>query len=232
MTLWLVFGPGLLLRRLVVHWSIVFGLFVPCAIGLAIFTGESPPDIVQVWSVVLLALPVVSLAAQLPLWPLRTHLGWRVEVVKEQKSAKALQPLSIRDLLLATVVVAVSLTGVRVLQSVVGASRAQSESSFWIAWITAVVVIAGVSTVSLPPALWFMLRIKDTRTAVRALYGYAVLAATLTLTLASLIASRFVPAGMFALATAVLSFAATLSLPLFIVRGRGYRLTFQSERNF
>src|SRR4030095_7570455 len=81
LTLWLVWGRGPFLRRLAVHWLAVLALYVAWALGFAMAFGADAParELPAIWGAVLCSLPLVSLAAQLPLWPLRTHLGWRVE---------------------------------------------------------------------------------------------------------------------------------------------------------
>ena len=98
LTLGLVFGPGAFLPRLAVHWVVALGLYVAWALGFAAaIASESVPagGIPMVWRIALCGLPLVSLAAQLPLWPLRIYFGWRIEQA-DKSGARPATPLLIR----------------------------------------------------------------------------------------------------------------------------------------
>ena len=56
------------------------------------------------------ALPLISLAAQAPLWIVRHAFGWRL--VRADASAAAVRPLSIRDLMLAMLIAGLALAAV------------------------------------------------------------------------------------------------------------------------
>ena len=100
---------------------------------------------------VALGVPLVSIAAQFPLWLARQWLGWRL--VREETAAAPLRepPLAIRDLMVATLVVAVSLALARVAPS-------PDAGQMWPVWAFAFVVASVVSTIAMLPAGKLLLR--------------------------------------------------------------------------
>jgi len=229
LTLWLVWGPGSFLRRLVVHWLAGLGLFLALAIGFVIASAGGPPAeaIFEVLGTALCSLPLISLAAQLPLWPLRTYFGWRIEPAISDQPDDVPQPLAIRDLLLATVVTAVSLACLRLTPRDAG----QPDQMFWLEWCVGVLSIAGISTASLIPILVFTLRSYDTTAAITWLGGYIVLAVFIVVAALAASFGRMLPAEVyFVFAMTVSSCVGALAIPLLMVRARGYRLTFPPGR--
>jgi len=230
------------------HWLAALALFVAWALGFAIaFASEAtPPQIPVLWGAVLCSLPLVGLAGQLPLWPLRTHLGWRVEnrawkgsgVFGGQRVSKmetlsppktpdpARLPLSIRDILLGTVVTAVTLAGVRLVAAIVDAERGmQLDAGYWLGWGMAVLIIATVSLLAFLPALWLLLRHRDTGQAMGLWLGYAGVACFVMLAImASLLRGGPGPEPFVGLVCLMSSFALGLAVPLLLVRARGWRL--------
>jgi hypothetical protein len=228
-TLWLVWGPGSFGRRLVVHWSVGGALYVCWGLGLvASFAGSSPPpDLPEMLVTILLALPIVSLAVQLPLWPLRTHFGWRIERSWADHSQP--QSLSIRDLILATVVTSVSLACLRLMPT----ALASPAEVYWSVWGIAVAISAVASTLSLLPATVIVFRTRETAAAVITvitLAAYTAVAWIATCVLGTLFGGP-APAEIYiAILVCYGGFASTVGLPLLILRGDGYALTFASER--
>ena len=79
---WLAWSDGPFLRRLLTHWKIAAGLYLIWLVGFGLATarnGKVPPGIA---AIVALGVPLVSLAAQFPLWVARQWFGWRL--VREQ----------------------------------------------------------------------------------------------------------------------------------------------------
>jgi hypothetical protein len=118
MACWLVWGEGSFLRRLAVHWGI--GLAISLCLLCGFLLVFAFTDYVWEFRRIFYAaagfgcvLPTASLSAQLPLWPSRTHFGWRVARTERDETSGNRQPLSIRDILTGTAVVAVSLGLVR-----------------------------------------------------------------------------------------------------------------------
>jgi hypothetical protein len=229
--MYLVWGLEPFPRRLIKHWIVALGLFGSWAIGFAMAFGDrSGEGIPEVWGSVLCTLPLVSLAAQLPLWPLRIYLGWRIEQPGGAAHGEA-NALSIRDMILGTVVTAVTLAALRLVPGLAGFA-APRESEMWIMWAIWGLSIAGASTVALVPATLVSFRMQDGGAAAGVLGGIAVVAWVITLSILGAMGPGGSMPGEFVAGIALVygSFTATLALPLFLVRSRGYRLTFAGER--
>ena len=249
LTLWLVWGPGSFLRRLAVHWLAALALFAAWALGIAVAIGGDGParELPTIWGAVCCALPLVSLAAQLPLWPLRTHLGWRVERCIDEASpdprlgrSLALpcppdatrQPLAIRDILTGTVVTAVALAGIRAVAALTDAQQAggQLDSGYWLGWGLAVLVTAAVSLLGFLPALCLLLRGSEPAPRVGLWLAYvAVAALAIIVVVASIVGGGpdvepFV--GLFCL---LASFSLALVVPLLLARSHGWRLVLPGD---
>src|SRR4029453_2540951 len=130
-------GTGKVPRGGVLCWSGGF--------GLAVGGGRVPPIIA---ATVALGVPLVSIAAQFPLWVARQWFGWRL--VREQAEG-AEPPLAIRDLMLATLVVAVSLALARLAPS-------PDKGEMWPVWGVACAVATVISSIALLPAGALLLR--------------------------------------------------------------------------
>jgi hypothetical protein len=249
LTLWLVWGPGSFLRRLAVHWIAALALFAAWALGIAVAIGGDGParELPSIWGAVCCSLPIVSLAAQLPLWPLRTHLGWRVDRLREEASADprldrslalpsppdaTRQPLAIRDILTGTVVTAVALAGIRAVAALTDARQAggQVDPGFWLGWGLAVLIIAAVSLLGFLPALCLLLRGDEPAPRVALWLAYVAVVALVTIVVvAGLVgagpnAEPFV--GLFCL---LASFALALVVPLLLARSLGWRLVLPGD---
>ncbi len=228
-TIWLVWGSGSFLRRLVVHWSVGFGLYCAWAFGFALaFSNEmAVGEVPKAWATVLCSLPIVSLAAQLPLWPLRTHFGWRIDVPRSDSALAPPQSLSIRDIILATAVTSISLAALRLMPQW---GQGAVSAGYWAAWAIAVLCIVGVSALVLLPAIFLVFRLSDLSAATAALCGYGVAAWLITILIGSALGGSPPAEAVFAIAFCYASFTATLAMPLLIARSRGYELTFARER--
>ena len=225
LTLWLVFGPGELALRLLVHWTVAFCLFLALGVGFVVAAADGGGFPGEALGAAVCSLPMISLAAQLPLWPLRTHFGWRVERRAASADENGSQALSIRDLFFGTVVTAVSLACLRLTPH-----RVDVGPMFWLAWCIGVASVAGISAVSLIPALLFVLRSKET-TGVSSLCIYTGLAACVAMAILTASTGGPIPVEVFFIfGLAICAFATALAVPLLMVRSRGYRLTFPSDR--
>lgn len=227
LSLWLVWGQGSYLRRLLIHWVAGAVLFLAWALGFAAaMASEMPGEILlNVARATACGLPAVCLAAQLPLWPLRIYFGWRVEQPGDA-AAEDSQPLSIRNMLAGTLVTSVSLAALRFMPP-----DFVIDADFWIGWAITVAVVAGLSLVSLLPALAILLRMSQTASAATAWFGYAGLMLVATLAILSSFFGAGPPDAVFVgVAVTFFSFAGAVSLPLLIARARGLRLTFARDR--
>jgi uncharacterized membrane protein len=229
LTAWLAWSDGPFLRRLATHWKIAAGLYLVwlVGLGLALAGGRVPPIIA---ATVALGVPLVSIAAQLPLWVARQWFGWRL--VREQADAAPLEPpLAIRDLMLATLVVAVSLALARL-------APFPDKGEMWPVWGVAFVVASVISSIALLPAGALLLR-SDAVSGLRVrpfsrglvwggLYAGAwivlpwIIVGVLRVTGSVMLPPLAIFVGLSSL---MFTFAATLILTAAIARDRGYRLT-------
>jgi hypothetical protein len=220
---WLAWSDRPFLRRLLTHWKIAAGLYLIWLVGFGLAIarhGRVPP---QIAAAVALGVPLVSLAAQFPLWVARQWFGWRL--MREQAEAvhPGEPPLAIRDLMLATLVVAVALALARVAPS-------PDAGSVWPIWAAAVTVASVISSISLLPAGPLLLRMRPFSRGLAwgSLYAAAWIALVWVIVAATwwydpaLLAPRVIYVGLSSL---MFMFAATLMLTAVIARDRGYRLT-------
>jgi hypothetical protein len=180
-----------------------------------------------------LSVPLMSIAAQLPLWIARQMFGWRVVCVEarpgEENDVTRHAPLSIRDLMTATVVVAVALALARLAPSPDG----KPIGMLWVIMFTAATT---VSTMTLLPVSPLLMRTPR--------FGHGVLFACLYATfwiglpwLIVLVAwarGLFPPpplAVLIGISCFILSFAATVILAAAAARSRGYRLISGQHRH-
>jgi hypothetical protein len=172
--------------------------------------------------VILCGLPLISLAAQLLLWPFRIYFGWRIE---RESTAEKPQPLLIRDFLAGTLVTAISLAALRLLPE-----EFQRDADFGLAWGVGSLATAGISAASLLPAVIFVLRFKETAAAAGAWFGYAAGMWIAALAVVSMLSRSGPPERVvfFMIVTAG-SFATAIFGVLFIARSRGYRLWFSGD---
>jgi hypothetical protein len=216
---WLAWSEGPFLRRLATHWKIAAGLYLVWLFGLT-FAGAHVP--LQIAGTVALGVPLVSIAAQFPLWLARQWLGWRL-VRGAADAAPPEPPLAIRDLMLATLVVAVSLALARLAPS-------PDAGEVWPVWAFSFVVASIISSIALLPAGALLLRMQpfSRGLAWSALYAAAwialpwIIAAILRVTGAAMLPPLAIFIGLSSL---MFTFAATLILTAKIARDRGYRLT-------
>lgn len=218
---WLVWSEGAFSRRLAVHWAIAAAL---CCIWLAgVMLSAAHTQFVEVGVTVALTVPLVSLAAQLPLWIVRHFFRWRLVRPAAEMSVGTESPLTIRDLMLATLLAAAAFGLARL------SPANQRAQQFWIAWFIAFVLASGISTIAMLPAGVLLMRRRPLKRALvySGLYA-ALLVGTLWVVVAilrwrapSVLAPWFVYVGLSSL---MLSFASTLVLAAVAARAKGYQL--------
>lgn len=121
--IWCVLAPLRLVTRLSMGLGIGLILLAAWALGLAIAQADHPPFNPGVWReilAILLTLPVIMLAAQLPLWCVRCFFHWRVFHRCDPARKSPHESLAIRDIFIATAVVAVVLSCARLATMVSG----------------------------------------------------------------------------------------------------------------
>jgi hypothetical protein len=168
-----------------------------------------------------LCLPFLVLSCQAVPWFLRLFLQWRIEREFQSPPTTAslrAERLSIRDYLVGTVLVAVTLHLVRA-----GKPTSMPEASYWSLWLTIGLVLAVLGLIAVAPIVYFTL---GTR---RASWGVV---GVLTLTgLACAPAIHFlrgvplppVPL-IFAIPALIGGITLPVAVPLWIARRHGYRL--------
>ena len=225
---WLAWSDGPFLRRLATHWKIAASLYLIWLVGFGLARGgnrEAP----HIAATVALGVPLVSLAAQFPLWVAREWFGWRLVREQEEADHSGEPPLAIRDLMLATLVVAVSLALARLTPAF------DAGEDVWPVWAVAVAFACVISSISLLPAGALLLRMRQFSRGLAwsGLYAGALIALPWIVAAAqwwyapATLAPRAVYVGLSSLMS---MFAATLILTALIARDRGYRLTGGNRR--
>jgi len=224
LALWVVWGDGSFLRRLAIHWGVGSVLWLCLMTGLVLAMSDMPPP--DGWhevGITFCLLPLASLAAQTPLWPLRTYLGWRVERHASRGGDPAQRSLSIGDILLGTAVTAVTLALVRMIPG--------RPSEVWGSAVITALSVMVVSCISLLPAVAIMLRVEEQAAGIMMLAGYTLAVGVILLAGLAGISRGSLPAtAAFSFFIALYSFAATLIAPLVVLRSHGYRLTWPRDR--
>jgi hypothetical protein len=219
----LVFGGRGFLLRLIGMWGVGLFLFACWAAGVLYTDGlrghRSWPW--ELFGDVGLALPLISLAIQAPLWMLKLHFGWRIELPAESLPAGRRQPYSIRDILLGTLVTALSITAVRFVVD----SRQDLDEGFWAVWGIGAAFFAGASLLVLVPLLALTLRINRPAVAFGSAAAYAVTAGILAALLWIAWHPRILKDTDFPmLVTMLITCPLALLAPLGLARLAGYRL--------
>jgi MFS family permease len=133
-----VWGAGPLWVRQIWHWGLAFTAYSAWLLGLLITFadqfGNPYSDLEEVTRVILLGLPAMALAVQLAVWPAKIYLYWRIVPTTrgdapDEPGPPPADQFSIRDMIVATLVVAASLGALRF-----GKPENTSEADYWLAW--------------------------------------------------------------------------------------------------
>jgi hypothetical protein len=223
LAVWLAWGDWPFSRRLMWHWIAAGVLCCVWLIGMTLSLPNGDDEFVEVGLTVALTVPLVSLGAQLPLWIVRQQFGWRLVRLTDGFAAAGEPPLAIRDLMAATVIVAVTFGLARL------SPAAQQAPGYWIAWCIALVISATVSTFVMLPAAAMLLRPRVLSRAL--LYAGVYIAAAITTLWLHVVVLRLYWPGSLApwqiyvcLSVLILSFAGTVILAAVFIRGQGYQL--------
>jgi hypothetical protein len=240
----LAWGEGSFLRRLLVHWLIAGGLYLVWLVGLLL--APPPGEIaLSVAASAALGVPLVSIAAQFPLWLARQFWGWRLvrdptplslgeggrrpgEGGEKNDHAAADGKLSIRDLMLATLIVAIALALARL------APLDGKDKDGGPVWLVACVVASVISSITLLPAGKLLLRARVLRRGLLWSILYAAAWISLVWIIATVqwwFALPRAPRPIYVgISSFMFTFASTLILTSLLARSHGYWLTGGGKR--
>ena len=221
---WIAWGDQPFWQRFTRHWTVAAILYLVWLAGLTVL---HPDEFAQVSSFVGLSLPLVSIAAQTPLWIVRQVFGWRL-IRSDLSTDAGPAPLSIRDLMLSTAMVALALAPARLAPSPDG-------KEFGNIWIIMFVMASAISTITLMPASALLLRTRQLQRGVlfTALYAAFWLGLLWVVILVALNTGLFhVPplAVVLGASCLIISFAATVISAAAAARTCGYRLVWERRR--
>jgi hypothetical protein len=217
---WLVLSQGPFWQRLMRHWCVAAGLWFIWFLGVALSSRSR--EIVDIGLNVAFVTPLVSLGAQTPLWIARHFFGWRLAERNDKQPTARDTPLSILDLMLATLLVALAFGLVRV------SPAGLTEPEFWAPVLIGTSVAAIVSTLVIVPAAVMLLRPRPWQSALW--MSGAVALAWVSLEWLVIAGVRWyggplAPYAIYlALSFIVLSYAGTCMLAAYVARERGYFL--------
>jgi hypothetical protein len=174
-------------------------------------------------------LPLLAVAIQMPLWTIRLYRGWELRHSQLRQPA---QPLRILDYLLCMGAVAVAIASARW-----AVKPAEMNTDYWTGFGIACAVAAGISLVSVPPALWLLFRWTNAWLGYAALIVYSATATALTLAVLEYIntviwqrSSGIRPWGAIGIGTVFVSFGGFLGGALFLLRATGFFLVTRCEQ--
>jgi hypothetical protein len=220
---WAAWGDQPFWQRTLLHWIVAAILYLVWVAGLAL---GQPNQFRQLSMMVGLSVPLVSIAAQLPLWIARQMFGWRLihreRRPGEENDGTRRAPLSIRDLMTATVVVAVALAVARLAPSPDG-------KPIGMLWVIMFGAATTLSTMTLLPVSPLLMRTPRFGRGVlfACLYAAFWIGLPWLIVLVAWGRGLFPPpplAVLIGLSCLILSFTATVILAAAAARSRGYRL--------
>jgi hypothetical protein len=213
---WLVWGDRPFLQRLLVHWVAAAVLGAVWLLGAIATEGFRDGDIRDILEVIPFSLPLFSLAIQLPLWIARYYFGWRlVDTCADRPAAK---PMGTRDLMLGTVIVAVSLALARLAEGM------DDSSEGWLIWAILAPSIAGISLVSVLPVAVWLLRMRNPALGLICIPVQTTIAILVTVTIIAVNEPSIRLEEVFFIATTIVGFAAALTAAALAARVASFRL--------
>jgi hypothetical protein len=216
---WLAWGGGSFWKRMVLHWTAAYGLAMVWLIGAILSEGLGDRDVREPLEIVPFSLPLLGLAVQLPLWIARQGFGWRlIDACADDAPPK---PLAIRDLMVGTVIVAVSLAAAKL------AKGMDRGSDGWVVWAILASSVAGVSLIAVLPIGAWLLRPRRMLVGIVLTAVYAALAVAVTWTVMYVVDRGFTRVNwwdMLGIGVMIQSFAATLAAACLAARAAGFGL--------
>jgi hypothetical protein len=215
---WLAWGCEPFWQRFRCHWIIAGVLYLVWVAGVAL---GQPDQFYRVCLIVGLLVPLMSLAAQLPPWIARYMLGWRL-ARGDDGDGQPPGPLSIRNLMSATAVVAVSFASARLAPS----PDDKPVVMLWVIMFAAAAVISAMTIVPVSPLLLRMQRFQI-GALLAGLYAAFWIGLLWLVVLIGRHSGLLRPPPLpivIGLSLLIASFASTVILAAAVARQRGYRL--------
>jgi hypothetical protein len=225
LTVLLVWGAGPFWLRFLCHWGLALVLLLAWCAGWLWAFGErlnwSSGYTLQEAKMSAGGLMLFSLLMQVVPWLLSMYLGWRIRL-SGPGSKSVLERLSIRDLLAATVLVAIAVTAARV-----GRPEYTTPVEYWLGWLGLGIGVVIFVIAAIIPMVYFTLGMRNERWGIGGVLTLSIIPASCLTVL--LIATRpsggppvwQIPLGMTAL---VGGYSGVLAGTLWIARAYGYRL--------
>jgi hypothetical protein len=222
-----VWGAGPLWRRLVWHWGLAAVLLLAwCAgwmwtYGHMIYQPRGHRYELTEARVFACGILLFALLVQAVPWLLRIYLGWRIQL-PATRSDSAVERLSIRDLLVGTVLAAIAVAAARA-----GRPEDTTNGDYWLGWLGVGGGVGVFVVVAVVPMVYFTLGMRNANWGIVCVATLSTIVATCFTTL--LLATRpsggptvwWIPLAMIAL---VGGYSGGLAGTLWIARAYGYRL--------
>lgn len=231
---WLAWGEKPFWERLLRHWIVAAILYLVWVAGFWLAKGaiDQPSQFRPLSLMVGLSVPLLSIAAQLPLWMARQMFGWRLirHEMKplemndsEANDGSRRSQLSIRDLMAATVVVALALALARL-------APGPDGKPIGMLWVILFGAATAISTITLLPLSPLLMRTPQFGRGVlfACLYAAFWIGPLWLIVLVAWARGLFPPpplAVLIGLSCFVLSFVGIVTLAAAAARSHGYRLS-------
>ena len=212
-SVWAVFGP----QALPIRWFAVL-LATAMLYGSILIGIEVPRGAMEAAGRAMFAIPLVSLAAQLPMWILKLLVGVRLVGNLAEQNESVGRPLRIHDLMYGTAFIAVSLGLVRF------AGGNESPMAVWTSLGISCGVVACIGVLFLP-ALWACLTRLSAGAGAIAVFAFATLLGCIVIMVVAATASNAPPPDTIGLILGIAEGAALITVGgLMMFRMAGMRL--------
>jgi hypothetical protein len=179
---------------------------------------------------VFLLLPLVFLAIQSPLWLVRLLFRWDIALIQPPEEMSPVRSVTIRDMLVATGVVAGALASARFAGSLWQSNGSSPDPVFWAVMATLLAYFGGISLVSSPPIVFATLRARRPGFATLAIAIYCAAWLVVVFGIVRFFEGRWPRLfDVVGISTVIVTFAAATTTTLLVVRQLGFRLRWGRE---
>lgn len=223
LAIWCTLVPLHWVRRALAVALFAIVLYGAWAAGFAFFAFQHDflrDDFWRVFATGLLCLPLLLLAAQTPLWIMRIWFRWRI-VHRDDGPSTTFQPLGIRDLMIATAVIAMALAAAQYALSI----NSPSGDGSIVGLVIAAVIVMVISTITLLPAVLASLHARRLLLALGLVFGVDIAVVVVYVTIMVVLTGAPLDSEVFVgFPMLAAGFFLSLTVPLLIARMLGYRL--------